>query len=67
MLIRKIWELKHNLFISRNLVVHPLDTKTLNVENKYIDEEIMAEFSLGIVLLPRLMKHLFKGRVTMIL
>ena len=40
LLIRKIRIVQYNMWLSRNLVVHPIDNKELETNNKCSDSEI---------------------------
>ena len=67
LLIRKIWLFKLNMWTSINLVVHPIDTKNLEIDNTCTNNEITAEFRLGCGPIPRRFQHLFYGIIKTLL
>ena len=51
--------------LSRNLVVHPIDTKELVIDNTWANVDIFAGLSMGQGTLQRMMSHLFIGKLAL--
>lgn len=67
MFIQKRWILQHNMWISRNLIVHPVDKIIELLDITYANEETIIEFVMERGPLPQHMAHLFIGKITTIL